>query len=316
MPRYLAGRLAQALAVLWAAYTVVFVILHVLPSDPITLQLSAGGADISQLTPEQLHILKDRYDLNDPILAQYLHGLWNALHLDFGMSLTQNVTVGSLITDKIASTLELTLVSVPLMVIGGVGLAYLTSYVQWRPARTLLARLPAIGVSLPQFFIGLLLIQAFSFSLHWFPATGEDSWRSLVLPAVTLSLLGASMLAQLLIRSFSDTWREPYITTARAKGLSRARVQQRHVLRNAALPALTLLGILLGYTVTNAVVIESIFSRDGLGQLAERAVLGQDVPLVQAIVLIAAAGFVLVNLLVDLLYTLLDPRVAAAARAG
>ncbi|CAO5185147.1 peptide/nickel transport system permease protein [Frankia sp. AiPs1] len=315
MARYLAGRLVQALAVLWAVFTVVFIILHVLPSDPITLQLSAGGADVSQLTPAQLHTLKHEYGLDRSLLGQYFHSLWNALHLDFGMSLTQNVSVGSLITDKLPATLELALVAVPLMVIGGVGLAYLASYVQWRPARTVLARLPALGASMPQFFIGLLLIQAFSFSLHWFPATGTDGWRSLVLPAVTMSLIGAAMLGQLLIRSFNDTWQEPYITTAQAKGLSRSAVQLRHVLRNAALPALTLLGILLGYTVTNAVVVESIFSRDGLGQLAEKAVLGQDVPLVQAVVLIAAAGFVAVNLLVDLLYTLLDPRVAAAARA-
>ncbi|CAO5235742.1 ABC transporter permease [Frankia sp. AgKG'84/4] len=316
MTRYLAGRFAQALLVLWAAYTVVFVILHVLPSDPITLQLSAGGADISQLTPAALHDLKDRYGLNNPVLVQYVHSLWHALHGDFGMSLTQNVTVGSLIADKLPSTLELTAVALPLMLGGGVGLAYLAVFVRWRPARTVLARLPAVGVSLPQFFVGLLLIQVFSFSLTWLPATGSDGWRSLVLPAVTMSLIGAAMLAQLLTRGFDDTWREPYIVTAQAKGLSRRTVQRRHVLRNACLPALTLLGIMLGYTVTNSIVVEAVFSRNGLGQLTQQAVLGQDVPVVQAIVLITAAGFVLVNLLVDLLYSLLDPRVASAAGAG
>ncbi|KJE19976.1 ABC-type dipeptide/oligopeptide/nickel transport system, permease component [Frankia torreyi] len=316
MPRYLAGRVAQALLVLWAAYTVTFIILNVLPSDPITLQLSAGGADVSQLTPAQLHDLKAHYGLDDPIVVQYFHHLWRALHFDFGMSLTQNVSVGSLITDKLPSTIALTAVAIGVVLVLGLGIAFLATYVQWRPARVLLARLPAVGVSLPQFFVGLLLIQVFSFSLTWLPATGTHGWRSLVLPAITLGLPPSAMLAQLLTRSLNDTWREPYITTARAKGLSRWTIQVRHALRNASLPALTLLGVLVGYTVVNAVVVETVFSRNGIGQLAQQAVLGQDVPVVQAIVLIAAALFVVVNLLVDLLYSLLDPRVARAGRAA
>ncbi|WP_261558482.1 ABC transporter permease [Frankia tisae] len=316
MPRYLAGRVAQALLVLWAAYTVTFIILNILPSDPITLQLSAGGADVSQLTAVQVHDLKAHYGLDDPVVVQYFHHLWAALHLDFGMSLTQNVSVGSLITDKLPSTILLSAVAVVIMLVLGTSVAFLATYVQWRPARMLLARLPAVGVSLPQFFVGLLLIQVFSFSLTWLPATGTHGWRSLVLPAITLALPGSAMLAQLLTRSLSDTWREPYIVTARAKGLSRWTIQVRHALRNASLPALTLLGVVVAYTVVNSVVVEVVFTRNGIGQLAQQAVLGQDVPVVQAIVLIAATLFVAVSLLVDLLYSLLDPRVARAGRAA
>ncbi|KLL11990.1 ABC transporter permease [Protofrankia coriariae] len=314
MLRYLAGRFAQALLVLWAAYTVTFVILHVLPSDPITLQLAAGGVDVSQLTPDQLHSMEARYGLDEPVLTQYFGRLWDALHLNFGMSLTQNVSVGSLVSDRLPSTIVLTLVSVGLFLVFGVGLAYLASYVQWRPARVLLSRLPAVGISLPTFFVGLLLIQVFAFSLGWFPARGTEGWRSVVLPGVTLALPGSAMLAQVLIRSLGDTWQEPYIVTARAKGLSRWAIQLRHAFRNAALPALTLLGVLVGYTVTNAVVVETVFSRNGIGQLAQQAVLGQDVPVVQAVIVIAAAIFVAVNLVVDLLYSFLDPRVAHTAR--
>ncbi len=316
MPRYLAGRVAQALLVLWAAYTVTFFILNVLPSDPITLQLSAGGADVSQLTAQQLHDLKAHYGLDDPVIVQYFHHLWAALHFDFGMSLTQNVSVSKLITDRLPSTVLLSAVAVVVMLVLGTSVAFLATYVQWRPARMLLARLPAVGVSLPQFFVGLLLIQIFSFSLTWLPATGTHGWRSLVLPAITLALPGSAMLAQLLTRSLSDTWREPYITTARAKGLSRWTIQVRHALRNASLPAVTLLGVVVAYTVVNSVVVEVVFTRNGIGQLAQQAVLGQDVPVVQAIVLIAAALFVVVSLLVDLLYSLLDPRVARAGRAA
>ncbi|SNQ51943.1 ABC-type dipeptide/oligopeptide/nickel transport system, permease component [Frankia canadensis] len=316
MLRYLAGRFAQALVVLWAAYTVAFVILHVLPSDPVTLQLSASGADIGTLTPAQLHLLEARYGLDDSILVQYFRALGGALHGDFGMSLTQNVSVSSLIADKLPDTLLLSAVAIPITLLFGVGIAFLAIYVQWRPARVLLARLPAVGVSLPQFFVGLLLIQVFAFSLSWLPATGNSGADSLVLPAVTMALPGGAMLAQLLTRSLADTWGEPYILTARAKGLSRWATQLRHALRNASLPALTLLGVIVGYTVTNAVVVEAVFSRNGIGQLAQQAVLGQDVPVVQAIVLIGAVLFVSVNLLVDLLYSLLDPRVASAARVA
>lgn len=316
MTRYVAGRLAQALAVLWAAYTVTFVILHVLPSDPIRLQLAAGGADISQLTPAQLQGMKAHYGLDDPVFTQYVKHLWDALHLDFGLSLTQNTTVGALLADKLPSTLLLAAVAVVFVVVLGVGTAYLASYLRWPPARVVLSRLPAVGISLPPFFVGLLLIQVFAFSLDWFPATGTDGWRSLVLPAVTLALPGAAMLAQLLTRSLNDTWREPHIVTARAKGLSRWAIQLRHAFRNAALPALTLLGVLVGYTVANSVVVETVFSRNGIGQLAQQSVLSQDVPVVQAIVVIAAALFVGVNLLVDLLYSLLDPRVAHTPRVA
>jgi peptide/nickel transport system permease protein len=314
--RYLAGRIAQAVAVLWAAYTVAFAILYVLPSDAVSLQLAAGGVEAKDLPPEQLHALEASYGLDQPVLRQYVDRLWDALHLDFGQSFTQNVSVQQLLTDKLPSTIALGLVSVLLFLVFGVGLALLATYVQWPPARAFLNRLPAVGVSLPSFFIGLLLIQVFAFSLGWFPATGTDGWKALVLPGVTLALPGAAILAQVLTRSLGDTWGEQHIVTARAKGLSRWAIQARHAFRNAALPALTLLGLLVGYTVANAVVVETVFSRNGIGQLAQQSVLAQDTPVVLAIVALAAAVFVVVNLIVDLLYSLLDPRVARTPRVA
>lgn len=314
MLRYLAGRVAQAVAVLWAAYTITFVILYVLPSNPVSLQLSAGGVQADDLPPDQLHALQAQYGLDQPVLKQYGHQLWNALHLDFGQSFTQNVSVHKLLTDKLPSTVALGLASVVMFLLLGVGLAFLATYVEWRPAQVVLTRLPAVGVSLPSFFVGLLLIQVFAFTLGWFPATGTAGWKSVVLPAVTLALPGSAILAQVFTKSLQDTWREPHIVTARAKGLSRWSIQVRHAFRNAALPALTLLGVLVGYTVANAVVVESVFSRNGIGQLAQQSVLSQDTPVVLAVVALAAAVFVVVNLVVDLLYSLLDPRVARAPR--
>jgi peptide/nickel transport system permease protein len=316
MSRYLMSRIGQAGLVLWATYTVVFAILHLLPSDPVGLLLAAGDVRVEDLSPAQLATLKAQYGLDQPIYVQYLSQLWHTLHLDLGSSISLNVPVRELLAQKLPSTLALGAAAIGLALVLGTTIAYLAAFVRWAPAKVLLSRLPAVGVSMPQFFIGLVLIQVFAFSLGWFPATGSEGWRSLVLPAITMSIINAAMLAQVLTRGLEDTLAEPYITTARAKGLSRTVIQFRHAFRNAALPALTLLGLLLGTTVTEAIVAETVFSRDGVGRLAQQAVLAQDVPLVQAIVVIAATAFVLINLLIDLIYPLLDPRIVHAARVS
>jgi peptide/nickel transport system permease protein len=157
--------------------------------------------------------------------------------------------------------------------------------------------------------MGLLLIQVFAFTLGWLPSTGSDGVESLVLPAVTLAIPSAAVYAQVLQRGFLDVWREPYIVTAYAKGLSRAQVQARHGFRNAALPLLTLIGLQVGNTVSGAVLVETIFARNGVGRLVQDAVLRQDIPVVLAVVTVSAAAFVVINLLVDLLYPVLDPRI-------
>jgi peptide/nickel transport system permease protein len=314
--RYLLSRIAQAVGVLWAVYTVTFGILYLLPSDPVALRLAAGNVQVDELTPAQLLALKAQYGLDRPLYEQYLGQLWHLLHLDFGESISQNVPVGRLLAERLPSTLALGAVAIVLALGLGGGLAYLAAYARWRPVKVLLNRVPSIGVSLPPFFVGLLLIQVFAFSLGWFPATGTIGWRTLVLPAITMAIPTAAMLAQVLSRGLEDTLAEPYVVTARARGLTRGYIQLRHALRNATLPALTLFGLLLGATVTEAVVAETVFSRQGIGQLAQQAVLAQDVPLVQAIVVIAAAGFVVINLMIDLVYPLLDPRISHTPRVS
>jgi peptide/nickel transport system permease protein len=310
MGKYVAGRIAQAVVVLWAAYTVTFLILYLLPSDPVALRLAGSNLQVAQLTPHQYAQLKAQFGLNKPLYAQYLSLLWNALHLNFGQSTSLNLPGSTVLAQRLPVTLTLGALAIAFMLVFGVTLACLAVYIQWRPARALLTRLPAVGVSLPTFWVGLLLIQVFCFSLHWFPSTGASGLRSFVLPAITMALPAGAVLAQVLTRSFEQTLREPYIATAEAIGLSRAAIQFRHAFRNAALPALTILGLLIGYALTNAVIAETVFSLAGIGRLAQQAVLAQDVPVVQGIVLFAAAAFVVMNLIVDLLYPLLDPRIA------
>ena len=309
MYRYVGGRVVQAVAVLWAAYTLTFAILYLLPSDPMELQLAAAGLQQDALTPDQLAAMKHQFGLDQPVWAQYWHHLWAALHGDFGTSLSQQLPVTELIGQRIGQTLLLSVSAAVVSLVAGSTLAYLATFARWNPLRLVLTRLPALGASFPQFLVALFLIQFFSFQLGWFPATGTESASSLIMPVVTISVLASSVLAQVLIKSFDETLSQAYITTARAKGLSRSAVHLRHAFRNAALPAMTILGVIVGLAVTSAIVVETVFSREGVGKLAQEAVLAQDVPVVLAIVTIAAAIFVFVNLVVDLLYPLLDPRI-------
>jgi peptide/nickel transport system permease protein len=312
MTRYIVGRIAQALVVLWAAFTLTFAILYLLPSNPMQLQLAAAGIQEDSLTSAQLAAMKHKFGLDQSMWAQYWHHLSGAVHGDFGTSLSQGEPVTHLIGQRIGQTLELSVCAALVSLVAGAALAYVATSVRWNPLRIFLTRLPALGASFPQFFVALFLIQFFSFKLGFFPATGSQGVGSLVMPVITISVLTASVLAQVLIKSFEETLRQPYIVTARAKGLSRSAVHLKHALRNAALPAMTILGVIVGLTVTSSIVVETVFTREGVGKLAQESVLSQDVPVVLAVVTIAAAVFVFVNLIVDLLYPLLDPRISHA----
>ncbi|MBD1586254.1 ABC transporter permease [Pseudomonas typographi] len=314
MSRYLLGRIGQALLVLWGAYSITYLILYLLPGDPLSIMLSAAGMEIDAMSPADIAKAKAYYGLDRGLLEQYLHLLWGVLHGDLGQSLTLARPVTAVLAERLPTTLALAGSAIVLSLFGGVGLAYVAAYVRWQPLKVALARLPALGFSVPVFWMGLLLIQVFAFTLGWFPATGSDGIESLVLPAVTLAIPSAAVYAQVLQRGFAGVWREPYIVTAFAKGLSRGQVQARHALRNAALPLLTLVGLQVGNTVSGAVLVETIFARNGVGRLVQEAVLRQDIPLVLAVVAVSAAAFVLVNLVVDLLYPVLDPRIAHTAK--
>ncbi|WP_159498244.1 ABC transporter permease [Microbacterium sp. 18062] len=316
MLRYVLGRVGQAVLVLWAAYTVTFAILYLLPSDPVALQLGAAGVEIDSLTATERAAAAARLGLDKPVWEQYLSMLVNALRGDFGTSFAKQLPVSELLAQRLPGTVALSAIAVALSLVVGIGLAFLATWVPRGTVATLLRRLPAVGVSVPNFWVGLLLIQVFAFTLGWLPATGDNGWQSLVLPSVTMAVPTSAVLAQVLTRSFDDTLGEPYIATARAKGLTRLAVQFRHAFRNAALPTLTILGLLVGATVTGSIVVETVFSRNGVGRLAQESVLQQDIPVVQAVVVLAAAAFVVVNLIVDLLYPLLDPRIARTPKVS
>lgn len=311
MPRFLLRRLFRAVVVVWAAFTLSYAILFVLPGDPVDIKL--GGLD-STATPEQIAEVRATYGIGEPLVVQYAKALRNAVRGDFGHSVQTGADVRTMILDALPETLKLTGFALLLAVAFGGGTALLATYVRARALRQLLLSVPAVGISLPVFWVGLLLIQVVSFQWRALPALGNDGFESLVLPAITLALPVGAIIAQVLAKSMATALAAPYIDTARAKGASRVRIHLRHALRNASLPVLTLLGVVAGNLVTEAVIVETVFSRAGLGRVTAFAVDRQDIPVVQGVVVLSALVFVAVSLLLDVLYPLLDPRIGAERR--
>ncbi|MFC8044340.1 ABC transporter permease [Nocardia sp. NPDC057353] len=309
MARYLGGRLLQAVWVLWATFTVSFIVLYLLPADPVAIAAD-GGAGNSPVDVAAIDELRARYGLDKPLWEQYLSALGNALHGDFGRSVATGQPVTDAILEVLPATLGLTTLALVFALVGGVAVAVAASSTRVPRLRTALLALPPVAVAVPTFWTGLLLLQLFSFRLHWAPAFGGSGLRGTVLPAITLALPIGAVLAQVLAAGFATTWRQPFTAVALAKGASRRRVQWRHVTRPAAVPALTIAGVLVGTMLAGSVVVETVFARPGLGRLTQTSVLAQDIPVVQGIVLVTALVFVVVNLAVDLLYPLLDPRIA------
>ncbi|MET9218426.1 ABC transporter permease [Streptomyces sp. NPDC088197] len=313
MRTYLLRRLLQAVFVLWAAYTVSFGVLYLLPSDPATI-MAAGGGDASTVTPAQTEALRHQYGLDQPLAEQYGTRLLHALHGDLGRSVQNGVPVTRLLSHDLPTTVQLAASALLLALVLGSAVALLASWTRSGPLRQLLLSLPALGVSAPTFWVGLVLVQLFSFRWHVFPAFGDEGFDSLVLPSVTLALPGAALIAQVLAKSLRTALAEPYVQTALAKGANRRRVLFGHALRNASIAPLTLVGIMIGNLLAGAVVVETVFARAGIGRETAAAVTAQDIPVVQGVVVLGAVTFVLTTLAVDLLLPLLDPRITATTK--
>lgn len=305
MGRYLTVRFAQALIVLWAAFTLSFVLLQALPGDAILIKFQ--NPDLG-LSADQISQLRLSYGADTPVLTQYLHAIVSLLRGDFGLSLQSGLPVSELLTENLPSTLLLALLGLmvaTLLAFVLAGLSFLTPFSWLRGA---LQSLPSLFISVPTFWLGIVLIQIFSFQLGWIPVINPGPWQGLILPTLTLALPISAPLAQILMRSIDQIQTQPFVAVARAKGASRAGVLWRHVLGNALLPTLTVAGLLLGELIAGALITETVFGRSGLGQLTQEAVNTQDSSVLQAIVVISAGTFVVINLVIDLLYPLLDPR--------
>lgn len=315
MLRYVGSRVLQALWVLWAAFTLSFVVLYLLPADPVSMAADGGGVG-TPVDQAAIAELQARYGLDKPLWEQYVTALGNAVTGDLGRSISTGAPVTQTIGDVLPATLGLAALALLFATLGGTALAFAATYTRRPWLRDALAALPPLGVSVPTFWTGLILLQLFSFRLHWFPAFGGTGLRGTLLPALTLALPIGAVIAQVLAAGLAQTWRQPFTEVALAKGASRWWVQRRHVARLASVPAFTIAGVLVGTMLAGSVVVESVFARAGVGRLTQTSVLNQDIPVVQGVVLLSALIFVLVNLAVDLLYPLLDPRITGTRRTA
>ncbi|MFC6011982.1 ABC transporter permease [Nocardia lasii] len=312
--RYLGSRVLQAVWVLWAAFTISFVVLYLLPADPVSMAADSVGSGVP-VDQAAIAELQARYGLDKPLWEQYVTALGNAVTGDLGRSINTGQPVTAALADALPPTLALASLAALFAIIGGTALAFAATYVRRPWLRDALRALPPLGVSVPTFWVGLLLLQVFSFRLHWFPAFGGTGLHGTLLPALTLALPIGAVLAQVLAAGLEQTWRQPFAEVALAKGASRWWVQRRHIARLASVPAFTVAGVLVGNMLAGSVVVESVFARAGVGRLTQTSVLNQDIPVVQGVVLLSALIFVAVNLAVDLLYPLLDPRITGTRAA-
>ena len=313
MGRYVVNRIALALPVVLGISIVVFLMLKLVPGDPAIALLGP------QAEPRDIEILRRAWGLDRPIPEQYLTWLGHVLRGDLGLSLEQRVPVADLVLTRFKNTAILTLASVFISCVLGLTAGVVSATRPHSIFDRLTMVLALFGNSMPAFWLGLVLILAFSLGLGWFPVSGMQSIRGegglldllhhLILPAITLGGATTAIVARLTRSSMLEVIRQDYVRTARAKGLYERRVILSHALRNALLPVVTVVGLQVGFLLGGAILTETVFSWPGVGLQLFRAISTRDIPLIQGSVLLIAVTFVFINLLVDVTYALLDPRI-------
>jgi peptide/nickel transport system permease protein len=309
-----AGRVVQdvigGVIVLWGAATLTFMAVHLMPGNPA---VSYAGGVASHPSRAVLAAITKEYGLNRPVIIQYFVYLGNLLHGNLGYSVSQQMPVSQVIALNWAPTAELTLGSLVLAWVLAVGWTLLTVR-RGRVISAIGSGLEVLTASLPQYWLGIILLEVLAFHVGIFPATGGSGLEGLVLPSLTLAIPIAGFLGQVTREEFESALEQPFVTSARARGMSDWGVRLRHALRHAVLPGVTLSGWALGSLISGAVIVESLFSRNGLGSALLQGVTQQDMPLTIGVVLIVAAVYVVATILVDVLYQLVDPRLRSAGQ--
>lgn len=303
MKSYLLRRLWQSAVTLVGVSILVFVILRVVPGDPAKMLLPEGAP---QSAVEELN---RQLGLREPLLVQYAIFLRSVARGDFGQSFQYRAPALRVVVERLPATVQLTLAAMLLTVAFGVSIGIVAAVrrgTRYDYAGTLMA---VLGQSLPNFWLGIMLILLFGVTLRWLPTSGFWGWRHLVLPAVTLAAFPIALVARLTRSSMLEILGRDFIRTGRAKGLGEPVVVLRHALRNATIPVLTVLGLQIGTLLGGAVITESVFAWPGMGKLVVDAIYFRDFPVVQTVLILSATVFVVINLLVDVLYTIIDPRI-------
>ncbi len=304
MSGYVARRIISILALTFGITIVVFLIIRLIPGDPAIVMLGTNAGD-----PDLVARLHQQLGLDRPIYVQYFLWIGDVLRGDFGYSYGQQQSVASLLAANFPATIQLTIAGLVMSLTLGAVIGTAAALWRNRGIDTVSMGIALTFMSIPSFWLGLLLILLFAVQLPWFDVVGGASLKGLVLPAVTLGLGSAGFNARFIRSSIVQAQVQRHVITARAKGTTRAQVFRRHVLRNALLPVVTIAGIQVGQLLSGAVIVETVFSRPGIGRLLVQGILAKDYLTVQAVVLIIAVIYALANLGVDLLYPILDPRV-------
>lgn len=305
---YISRRLVQAIPVLIAVTLIAFSLIHLVPGDPARVMLG------SRATEESVALLRDQLGLNEPLPTQYIQFLIDATHLEFGNSLFLRAPVGPIIADRAVNSLNLLLYSILISLLIAVPLAMVSAVRQNRPTDHLVRLFTTITFAMPAFWTALILVLIFSLRLELFPTSGLGEGFSnlvlgLTLPAITIGFYLAPVLLRSLRSSLIETLSAEFIEAARARGLSKRRVLLKHVLRNSLIAMITVLGVNIGFLISGAVVIENVFAIPGLGSLMVTSIVARDYPVIIAVTLVFGVAVVFVNLLVDLSYAMLDPRI-------
>jgi peptide/nickel transport system permease protein len=303
MHRYLVRRLLLTIPVLLGVATLVFSLIHFIPGDPAQAMLGEGAA------PEDVAQLRARLGLDRPLLLQYGAFLQGLAHGDLGVSLRNDQPVLQQIVERMPATAELAFASMAVAVLIALPLGIIAAVWRGTAVDYGATTLSLVGISMPNFWLGPLLAIVFAVELGWLPVGGRGTLAHLVLPAVTLGAALAAILARMTRASLLEELREPYVLAARAKGVSRTRAILHHAFRNSLIPIVTILGLQFGVVLTGAVITETIFAWPGIGRLLIQSISFRDYPMVQGCVLLIAVTYVGVNLLTDLTYGLIDPRI-------
>jgi peptide/nickel transport system permease protein len=305
MGRYILSRLILTLPVIFGVSIMVFLMLHMIPGDPVAAMfIESGGA-----SKEQIEQVRKLLGLDQPLPVQYWNYITRAVTGDLGKSIIDGRSVWESIVLAFPSTLQLTLAGLGLALFLGVSLGIVAAvrHNSWIDNVTMV--ISTLGVSMPSFWLGLLLIYIFGIQLRWVPITAGSDFSRIILPALALGFSAAAIIARLVRSSLLEVLQEDYVRTARAKGLRSHSVIVRHALRNSLIPVVTVVGLQFGGLLSGAVIIESVFARQGIGRLLVGALQARDFPVAQGCVLFVALVYVIVNLGVDLLYGFIDPRI-------
>lgn len=306
MTQYILRRLLALIPILLGVSIIIFLVMRMVPGDPARQTLGP------EATGEQVEVLREAWRLDEPLPVQYIAWLQRAVEGDLGRSTVSRVPVTEEIFSRLPATLELTLASMAVAIVFGLLFGIISAIKH----NSLIDRgsmlLALIGICTPSFWLGLILLLIFSVRLGWFPSAGAGGISHLVLPAVTLGVGAAAVIARVTRSSMIEVFSEDFIRTARAKGLAERMVVVRHALKNALIPIITILGLEFGGLLAGAVITETVFSYPGIGQLLIKSINNRDFPIVQGALLLFAIQFVLVNLIVDLLYAKVDPRISYA----